>query len=76
VGGTGQAVEPGDDEGVAFPDVFQAGDEPRPPVRSAALLLLEDLVTVLEFVELDVEALSDRAHPGVPDERLVIHMSL
>ena len=68
-GRTGQSIEAGHDQGVAFPHIFQTGAESRSLVRRAAVLLLEDLLAPGQLGQLDLEALPHGTDPRIADPR-------
>ena len=68
--GAGEAVEPRDDELVAFADEREGlGQRLALVAAAAAPLLLEDSIAAVavQLVELDVQALPDRRDAGVSD---------
>ena len=56
-------------ERIAFPDIFQTGVQSRSLARGTTRFLLEDFLAVLQLVELDIEALPNRADPCIADKR-------
>ncbi len=68
-----EAVETSNDKRIAFSYILQARCEAWAFPHGPALLLLKDLVTVLEPVMLDGQALTDRTNPRVANQ---CHMTL
>jgi hypothetical protein len=68
-GGACQLIETRHHERIAFPDIFQTGVQSRPLARGTTHLLLEDFMTGLQLVELDIKALPNRDDPCITDKR-------
>ncbi len=77
-GGACQPIEACHHERITFPDIFQTSVRSRPLARCTAGFLLENFMAVLQLIELDIEALPNRADPCIANKATLFlpHVSL